>query len=230
MEKHLRNRRNAFLIAANYFLGYYLFYPAILMSIALSINPKLSAVPTSFQWIAYIGVLGSTLYLFWNPLVSDFQAFLQNRKNLLKKILHLATAMFVVSFVFSSFIAWLTQTSSSQNQAMISEQFAKMPALMLFVTLVFAPMVEEIVFRGVIFQTVRTKWSFFPAALLSALLFGLIHTSFSASMHWSEGLYVLVYAALGFLMCKAYEDTSNFWAAYALHFVNNLFAVLLLIL
>ena len=40
---------------------------------------------------------------------------------------------------------------------------------------VYAPVLEEIAFRGILFGTLRRKFSFAPAALIGALVFAVAH-------------------------------------------------------
>lgn len=47
--------------------------------------------------------------------------------------------------------------------------------LLVFATVVMAPLVEEVVFRGVLFQALRRKLGLWPGAIISSLAFGFIH-------------------------------------------------------
>lgn len=80
--------------------------------------------------------------------------------------------------------------------------------------LVFAPIFEEIVFRGLLFGTLRRRLPFLPAALLSALLFSLAH---------GYGLLGLVsIGASGMIWAWAYERTGSLLPGMLAHSVNNL--------
>ncbi len=81
-------------------------------------------------------------------------------------------------------------------------------------SIVWAPLVEEVVFRGILYGTLRTKLSVGPAALLSAGCFAAVHgygTLGLASVFWS-----------GILWAVAYERTRSLWPAILAHGVNNL--------
>lgn len=79
---------------------------------------------------------------------------------------------------------------------------------------VWAPFVEEIAFRGVLYPTLRTKMAVAPAALLSAVLFAGVH-GYSplgfASVCWS-----------GILWALAYERTRSLLPGMLAHAANNL--------
>src|SRR5262249_41146205 len=83
---------------------------------------------------------------------------------------------------------------------------------------VWAPIVEEITFRGLLYGTLRTRLSVVPAALLSAALFTLPHgygLSGSASVLVS-----------GILWALAYEWTGSLLPGLAAHAANNLLSTL----
>jgi membrane protease YdiL (CAAX protease family) len=80
--------------------------------------------------------------------------------------------------------------------------------------LVFAPIFEEIAFRGLLFATLRQRLSFAPAALVSAALFAAAHgyglIGF-LSVLWS-----------GILWAWVYEKTGSLLPGMIAHAVNNL--------
>jgi len=80
-------------------------------------------------------------------------------------------------------------------------------------TVIVAPLMEEIVFRGLLFKRLREGMSFSAAALLSALAFGVAH----ASLLWM--LYAFL---LGFLLAWLTERTGSLWASVLCHFGFNL--------
>ncbi|MBH0205691.1 MAG: CPBP family intramembrane metalloprotease [Nitrospira sp.] len=79
---------------------------------------------------------------------------------------------------------------------------------------IFAPVFEELAFRGLLFAVLRRRFSFAPAALLSASIFALAHgyglIGF-VSVLWS-----------GFLWAWIYEKTGSLIPGMIAHAVNNL--------
>jgi len=92
------------------------------------------------------------------------------------------------------------------------------PVVMLTVLLagIVAPVMEELVFRGLIFQRLIVKIGVVRAVVISSLLFGLLHL---------EGwLGASIFATL---MCILYLQTKNILVPIALHVLNNLFSLFL---
>lgn len=87
-----------------------------------------------------------------------------------------------------------------------------------FDVIVWAPVVEELTFRGLLYGTLRTRLSVWPAALLSAALFALPHgygLLGSVSVLWS-----------GVLWALAYERTRSLLPGLLAHSANNLMSTL----
>ena len=80
------------------------------------------------------------------------------------------------------------------------------------------PLIEEAVFRGILFSSLEREYGFRPAAVFSALLFGLYHAS------WLQGLYAFV---MGIVFACAYESTGRFSVPWTMHGLCNLTVLLL---
>ncbi len=84
---------------------------------------------------------------------------------------------------------------------------------MIFIVAVWSPLAEELVFRAMVFRTLRKGFSFVPAAILSSVAFGAYH------MNWVQGVYA---AALGILLAYTYEKTNSLLGCYLFHLAFNL--------
>ncbi len=75
-----------------------------------------------------------------------------------------------------------------------------------------APIAEELLFRGVLFGWLRQRFSFWPAAALSALAFGLVHLRFEA---------IVVTGLIGIVLAYFYERTRSLATAILVHQTYN---------
>jgi uncharacterized protein len=99
--------------------------------------------------------------------------------------------------------------------------FAAIVAALLIV--VVAPICEEIFFRGFFFAGMRSRLSFWPAALISAALFGSVHLT---DANLVAGLQLGI---LGLVLAAVYERTDSLWSNIAVHMFNNAIAFTLLV-
>lgn len=79
---------------------------------------------------------------------------------------------------------------------------------------VFAPLVEEAVFRGYLMTAFVQRFGFVTAALVSSVAFGLAHLTFSPV---SAGFAF----ALGLVLCWVYKKSGSLWLSVLIHAATN---------
>ena len=82
---------------------------------------------------------------------------------------------------------------------------------------ILVPIMEELLFRGVIYKRLREKNPFFRAALSSAILFSLLH---------SNTTQIISAFLLGMILAYVYEKYGSFKAPAFTHVIVNLTAIL----
>lgn len=80
---------------------------------------------------------------------------------------------------------------------------------------VLAPVAEELLFRGLLFGSLRARFGPWPAALASGAVFGLVH------LGGGQDVFIPVLATLGVVLALAYHYSGALYAAIAIHAVNN---------
>ncbi len=83
---------------------------------------------------------------------------------------------------------------------------------------VLAPLCEEILFRGLVFRALRNWQNMWPAAIMTGVLFGLIHAGSSPIA------FLVPLAFFGTGLCLLYEKTGSLYPCIALHAANNTLA------
>jgi len=84
-------------------------------------------------------------------------------------------------------------------------------------TCILAPIVEEIMFRGLILNNLLSKRNVWYSIILSALLFGLIH------MNLLQGTNAFI---LGIALAIVFVKTRNIYACMLGHFLNNFISII----
>jgi uncharacterized protein len=87
-------------------------------------------------------------------------------------------------------------------------------AVALLVT-VIAPIAEEFFFRGYFFTALRSWRGVWPAAIITGLVFGAIHTASAPAG------YLVPLALFGFVLCIIYWRTGSLYPCISLHALNN---------
>jgi membrane protease YdiL (CAAX protease family) len=92
---------------------------------------------------------------------------------------------------------------------------------------VAVPLLEELLFRGLILQGVQTAVGFWPAAGLSSLLFAAGHTAGATS---ADMLPTLPYLPFGLVLCVLARQRRQLTTGLLVHGARNLLALLLVAL
>lgn len=115
----------------------------------------------------------------------------------------------------------------SVNQQMVEELTHNQPLFSFFMVVVFAPLTEELTFRGMLARYVFPQQNNVKQTalflLVSSIIFALVHFP-------GTPLQFLVYASLGFSLGLAYISKGGLAYSIALHALNNLIAFLMIVM
>src|SRR5690625_8017898 len=89
--------------------------------------------------------------------------------------------------------------SYSENTENIMK-ITEIAPLFSIITVIIAPILEEVVFRKIIFGTLYKRMNFILAGIISAVIFGLIHL---------DPTHLLIYTAMGLVFAYLYVKTKQ---------------------
>ena len=124
----------------------------------------------------------------------------------------------LINYVLSFFLSDLT----NPNTAAVNHVTKLNPNKMLVIGVLLAPVVEETLFRGVVFGTLRTK-NAIAAYVVSTFMFSFYHLWQDIIFSFSPQtlLYLLQYVPAGLVLGWCYEHGRSVWAPVFLHMVIN---------
>ncbi|MDS9473174.1 CPBP family intramembrane glutamic endopeptidase [Sporosarcina pasteurii] len=105
----------------------------------------------------------------------------------------------------------------SDNTALLSD-IAKVSPIIIISMVIFAPLLEELIFRRVLFGGLYQKTNFIIAAIISALVFAVVH---------NELEHTLIYMAPALVFSFVYYKTKRLLAPIIGHFMMNGFVVII---
>ena len=106
---------------------------------------------------------------------------------------------------------------SKNTEAILS--IIKQVPLMIIVSSIIGPILEEIIFRKIIFGSLYKRFNFVISALISSIIFGFAHSD--------RDQHLLLYAAMGFTFAFLYVKTKRILVPIFAHVtMNTLVAVL----
>ena len=144
-------------------------------------------------------------------------------KTALNKYIWLPALVWVLVIVVENFLP----NDPSANQQMVDQLAQEQPLFTFFMAVVFAPLTEELTFRGMLARYVFPQQDNVKKTalflLVSTILFALVHFPTTPQQF-------LVYSALGLSMGLAYINKGGLAYSMGLHALNNLISFVMIMM
>ena len=133
----------------------------------------------------------------------------------------------LILMIVSNLIIQHIYPSTASNEDAVQESLKLFPVYTVFASCIFAPFVEEMIFRKCLGKVFNNNTIFIIA---SGLLFGLAHTLASIGVGTSQLLYIIPYGLFGSVFAYMYRKTNNIFTSMTFHFIHNTILVTLSLL
>ena len=224
--------KRVFLLLLHYFAGYLYIYPYLASYITLKIDPNATEYPVFIQIILYLYVFAVAVILAYPLLCKAYHNFIKKPVQILKDTL-IRFGWLYLSMIICNLILMflLPDGATSNNQQEILDSLMMTPVLTTLVTIAFAPVVEEVIFRGCLYAKLREFFNYRTCLLISSLAFGFLHVYQSLiSGDFLDCAYILTYSVMGVHFGILYEKHDSLMPCIILHFMNNALATLLMMI
>lgn len=193
------------------FLGTY--YSAML-------NSPIEWISKLTEILIYLLIIGIISLLFIPSLVYDFKKFeLSNLKKGLSCWIKGLILMIISNTILTNFVIGTIANNESSNRELLLSS----PIYSVFLMVILAPILEEMVFRLGIRKQIKNKYVF---CIISALFFGFVHILGSERL--IELLYIIPYGCLGYYIALAYYETDNIYTSIFTHMFHNFIAIVMI--
>lgn len=170
----------------------------------------------------YLITFGLCLYTFWDHYKRCFESLKSNFKIYIKYVFKMWGVMLLASLGAAFIVMALNGNTQSANQ----EALNTMPLwFMIPVACIWAPVVEEAIFRGVIRRFISNDIVF---VIVSSVTFGLLHTVGQEATLYLTIVQSLQYMAMGAVMAIAYVKSNNIMTNMGVHCIQNTFSTIIL--
>lgn len=230
MEKAPLSPLRCILLILNYYVGFAYLYPRWAAYITLWLNPWAYRTSSTVLFGFYIWMILFSVIVAY-PLFKESWQKRPPIGTVIKNVFFLCLIIYIVNIGFSLIASMLSGTVTSANQEGLDQSMQTIPLLTAFITIIYAPIVEETLFRGVFFRCFRSRFNFLISMLISGFMFGLIHVFSSLQAgNFMDAWYMLTYAGIGFILCIAYEQNNSIYPSILLHFMVNFLGTLAMFL
>ena len=176
--------------------------------------------------VFYVVILSLMIGVFYKQLIHDFKIFKSYFKEYFVLILKTWGKALVLIMITTIIIQIITHTTQANNQIALQNSFNSNPVFIAILAMFYAPIAEELMFRGVFRKFIKNKKLF---VIVSGVVFGLMHV-IDDSKTLAEFSYVFVYSILGIYLAGIYAKTNNLCTNIFMHFMQNTLSVIGMIL
>ena len=131
----------------------------------------------------------------------------------------LGLAAIVASSIVVSLLVTLSGSDATPDQVLTGD-IAETPlqlALAVLAAVVLAPLAEELIFRGLLHRSLRTRMRLVPATIISSVIFAIVHVDVALS----QPLALVGLTLVGAVMAIAYERTGSLLVPVVIHATHN---------
>jgi hypothetical protein len=189
----------------------------------LNINYETLSTWIKVVYLIFMGTIEIILIvsLFYNRLKENVKDIKENHEKYFKTYFKYWLIILAVMMVSNVIIIALTQNETSSNEEAIRQLLVTSPIYAYFSGVIFAPIVEELVFRRALRNIFKNDTIFI---LISGLIFGSLHivTGYSGP---SDLLYLIPYCTPGIIFAYILTKTDNVLISASIHFMHNGFLI-----
>ena len=154
--------------------------------------------------------------------INDFKDYIKNFKDYVKKYFEYWSLAFGLMIVSNFVIVTLFPDSVANNQENVNNIFGIAPVYMIISAVIFAPIVEETIFRLSIRNFIKNDKLFI---FISGIIFGGLHVLGSENL--VNYIYIIPYSIPGFVFAYTLVKSKNIFVPMSLHFFHNGFTMLM---
>lgn len=205
---------------------WYIYLFSFLLCIGIIFGAPYLHLDRIYKYLLYLFMFILLLIVFYKDLKRDIKYFFKYFREYNSYVFKMYLFSLLCIFILTVAIRISVNIETATNQAELTKQFKDTPILIGLLSIIYAPFVEEILFRGIIRKFINNKYIFI---IVSGLLFGIAHV-IDDFKSIGELLYILVYGSLGCFLAAVYNKTNNIFTNMYFHFIQNTLAIIGLIL
>ena len=205
------------------FIGIFFIYvlaPSLIVIVLNNVGIKYQELSNTMKLVVNIGgdiLVSIILFIIYHKyLIEKFKDFKQNFGKYSEIGLKAWGIGLAIMYVSNIILYTFSPVKEAINESAVQDLISASPILAFIFTTVFAPFIEEMIFRKGIQDIFNNKKIFI---IISGIVFGLLHVIGAESIF--DFLYIIPYAALGMSFAHALYKTDNIYTTIMIHLIHN---------
>lgn len=183
-----------------------------------------------YNFVCDIGFMIIIFFFYKRELIKNFKDYYHNFKDNFSESFKYYFIGLIVMIVSNILIVLLVKEANANNENTVRELISKAPLYMIFSVSIYAPFIEEIIFRKSIKDAILAfkdnKITKYIYIITSGLIFGLMHIIGSSETIY-DYIYIIPYAALGISFAALFYKKDNIFYTITIHSMHNTIAIIL---
>ena len=200
-----------FIIISVTFLFFEVIYPLMGYNYN-SFSPRTKLLLLILKYIIYLIVIFIKYYKY---IIEKWKDFWNNKAKYSKIALKWWSLGFLLMMVINQILDRIVHGVGA-NEETVQALLANEPVIAIIATTLFAPIVEEFIYRKLLQDCFKNKILFI---IMSGLIFGLIHVIGSSNP--LDYLFIISYGLFGACFAKILTETDNIYSTIMVHMIHN---------
>ena len=193
----------------------------------MEVKATISKIPTKISIISVFFFIPLILLIIFiaiyrKTLLKNGKEYFQNFSENFKQSFKYWLVGFAIMAISNIIITFVLKQTIAGNEELVRSYIDTSPLLMIFSTVIYAPICEELTFRKSIKDAINNKYIYI---LTSGLLFGFLHIVSYINTPL-DLVYLIPYASLGIVFATLYYKTNNIFSTITIHAMHNALSVL----
>ena len=218
-------------IALLAFLLYFTFsfaFKSILNLFNVDINSLSPVLLNTILIISDLLFMTIIFFIYRKAIIKDAKEFGANKGKWFIKYIGIFLLSVLVMGILNVVLSYITNLETSENEELVRKLIKLLPVYMTFSTVLYAPFVEELLFRKAIRKIIKgdDKYIKITYIIISAVIFGLLHViTLDASFY--DLLMGIPYMVVGLSLGYIYSKTDNVFSTMQFHLMHNTILLIL---
>lgn len=183
-----------------------------------------------YNFICDISYMAIIFLIYRKIIIHDFCEYIKNFKDNFENSFKYYLIGLSIMIISNILIGLFFNEASANNEEAVRNLLNLYPIYMIFSVSIYAPFVEEMIFRKSIYDSIfilkDNKITKYLYVFISGLVFSSLHI-IGASSKLIDYVYIIPYLALGSAFALLYYDSKNVFSSIVMHSMHNTVAVIL---
>lgn len=172
-------------------------------------------------------------FLYKNKITKDLKDYIKNFAKRFEESFKFYFIGLIIMIISNFIITFFLTEAIAANEEAVRNMIDKIPLYMIFSVSIYAPFVEEIIFRHSIKDCVMCyndkKTTKFIYILISGFIFAFLHMP-TGTTNYTDYIFIIPYMSLGVAFAALYSKTNNIFSSISMHCLHNTFTIVLYLL